>query len=286
MTLEAREREAGGTFAGAGELPDRLRGPLRDLLLVLADSKRLLGMRYAEWILGAPALEAGIACSAMAQDEWGHARILYAMLGDFGEDPERLEHEREPSEYRSCALLDRPAEGWPELVALNLLLDTALTVQFEAMREGRFEPLHHKVAKLLEEERFHFEHGRGWTARLASTEQGRARLTEAFAPAFEECLRWFGPDDDPAGVLLAGEGVADAAPAELRRRWLARVGPSVADAGTGLALREEGEGWSPAALPGWDGWDGSARRPEDAPGPDEETIQRVRGDRNRALLLD
>ena len=38
------------------------------LILVLADSKRLLGMRYGQWILGA-----GLgcdACAAMAQDEW------------------------------------------------------------------------------------------------------------------------------------------------------------------------------------------------------------------------
>jgi ring-1,2-phenylacetyl-CoA epoxidase subunit PaaC len=54
--------------------------PIRDLILIMADSKRLLGTRYAEWILGAPELETGIACASMAQDEWGHARLLYALL--------------------------------------------------------------------------------------------------------------------------------------------------------------------------------------------------------------
>ena len=71
-------------YAKPADLPDDVRDHLGSLLIVLADNKRLLGMRYSDWLLGAPALEAGIACSAMAQDEWGHGRILYAMLRDFG----------------------------------------------------------------------------------------------------------------------------------------------------------------------------------------------------------
>lgn len=269
----------------AEEVPEDARGHLGDLLLVLADNKRLLGMRYADWILGAPALEAGISCSAMAQDEWGHGRILYAMLRDFDRDPEALEHEREASEYRNCELLDAPAEGWADLLALNLLLDAALSVQFAAMRESRFEPVHYKVSKLLDEERFHFEHGRGWTARMAATEKGREALRAAFEPVFEACLRWFGPTDDPLGSALAETGIVDAPPDELRDRWLARVGPVLESAGLALATGGDGGGWQTTVRPEWNGWRAEARRATEG-GPDEDTLARVRGDRNRSLLLD
>jgi hypothetical protein len=57
----------------AAELIPRRARALRDLILTLADSKRLLGLRYSDCMLGAPTLEAGIAASSMAQDEWGHA---------------------------------------------------------------------------------------------------------------------------------------------------------------------------------------------------------------------
>src|SRR5512134_3066107 len=97
---------------------------IRDLILCLADSKRLLGMRYAEWILGAPELEAGIACASMAQDEWGHARLLYALLKEFGDDVDRIEHGREPAEYCNLAALDQAPESWAEFTALNALADT------------------------------------------------------------------------------------------------------------------------------------------------------------------
>ena len=64
----------------AAELSDDARAALRSLILTLADSKRVLGLRYSDRMLGAPTLEAGIAASSMAQDEWGHARLTYALL--------------------------------------------------------------------------------------------------------------------------------------------------------------------------------------------------------------
>ena len=56
------------------------RAALERHILRLADSKRLMGIRYSDWTLGAPSVETGIAMSSMTQDEWGHARLLYSML--------------------------------------------------------------------------------------------------------------------------------------------------------------------------------------------------------------
>ena len=53
----------------------------------------------------------------MAQDEWGHARLLYALLKDFGEDPVPVEHDREPEAYASCDALDAPADDWADVVS-------------------------------------------------------------------------------------------------------------------------------------------------------------------------
>lgn len=274
-------------YAKPADLPDDVRDHLGSLLIVLADNKRLLGMRYSDWLLGAPALEAGIACSAMAQDEWGHGRILYAMLRDFGYEANQLEHEREASEYRNMELLDAPAGEWPDLLALNLLLDTALSVQFEAMAESRFEPVHYKVSKLLDEERFHFEHGRGWVTRLGGTEAGREALRRSFRPVWEACLRWFGPDGDEAGRALYEAGITDRDAAGLRARWLERVGPVVELARLELAeLDGGGSGvWLSRVEPSWDGWDPDVRRGARG-GPDADMLARVRGDKNRPLLMD
>ncbi len=75
-------------------MSEEARVALERFILGLADGKRLLGVRYSDWLLGAPSIESGIAMSSMCQDEWGHARLLYAMLKELGLDPMRVEHER------------------------------------------------------------------------------------------------------------------------------------------------------------------------------------------------
>lgn len=273
----AKTTPAAGWKSGAN-VPEGLRDPIGSLLLSMADNKRLLGMRYSEWILGAPTLEAGIACSAMAQDEWGHGRILYAMLKDFGRDPDALEHERESHEYLGSELLDTPPDEWPELLTLNALLDTAISVQCEALTDSRYTPLHYKMGKLLDEERFHFEHARGWTSRLAETDAGREALAAAYGAAIDPCLRWFGRGDGEAWTALAEADVIDGGPDVQRERWLSRVGPMLEEVGLTVP------GGAGADLD-WTDWD-DARRRSDAGGPDDDTLARVRGDKNRSMLMD
>ena len=251
------------------------RAAVRDLVLVLADSKRLLGMRYAGWILGAPELEAGIACASMAQDEWGHGRLLYALLRDFGDDVERLEHGRSPAEYSNIDILDAAPESWSELIALNSLADAALSVQFEAFRTSEWAPLRQRVEKLLDEEKFHAAHGNAWVRRLSqASDESRQSMNGAAAAITPALLRWFGPDS-PRSVRLVDERIADAAGTELRHRFLDRVSVMLDE--LGLAIGSDGVDF--------DGFDESRRR-SPGPGPDEETIRQVRGDRNRAFLMD
>jgi ring-1,2-phenylacetyl-CoA epoxidase subunit PaaC len=252
------------------------RGATRDLVLALADTKRLLGYRYAEWMLGAPELETGIACSSMAQDEWGHARLLYALLREFGDDPERLEHGREGHEYHSMEVLDSGAATWPDLVALMALADEAITTQIEALRGSSHESLRQRVEKVLEEEKFHSAHGAAWFRRLAGgSDASRAALTDAVDRVLDSVVAWFGPGSERAHAL-EGAGVVDAAGPALAARYLARVAP--------LLEMVERQAQSGRAEPGPE-FDESRRRGRSG-GPDAETIRKIRGDRNRAFLMD
>ena len=261
----------------ATDLEAPAREGLADLLLVLADSKRLLGMRYAEWILGAPELEAGIACASMAQDEWGHARQMYAILKDFGHDPGALEHEREAEAYRNMALLDSDPGSWPGLVALNLLADGALTIQLDALRACAYEPLRTRCEKLLEEERFHGAHASAWARRFAAAgEPARQALVDAVASGLPEVMRWLGPQGGRGGALEEA-GVVSAHGDAVRERLAARIRPLLVELGAERLLD--------GATPDFEGFD-EVRRRSGGGGPDEETVTKVRGDRNRAFLMD
>lgn len=263
--------------AKAAELGADVRDAVRDLILVLADSKRLLGMRYGNWLLGAPELEAGIALASMAQDEWGHARLLYALLRDFGDDVDALEHGRDAAAYRSIDVLDREPASWPELVTINAVVDTALTVQLEALAESMYLPLRQRVQKLVDEERFHAAHGAAWMKRIGSAgDAARQAMQDATAHVLPPVLRWFGPDSDRARTLQQAS-IADAVGSGLRARYFERIAPLMRSIGGGAAVD--------VVEPEFDAFDEPSRR---TPGtaPDERTIAQVRGDRNRAFLMD
>lgn len=263
------------TATAAVPMSDEARAALRDLILILADSKRMLGTRYASWILGAPELETGIACASMAQDEWGHSRLLYALLKDFGQDVDRLEHARAAHEYRNIEVLDRAPTSWAELVALNALVDPALTVQLEALRASSYPPVRQRVGKLLDEEHFHSAHGVAWLRRMARTSAaGRTAITEAVNAVLPIVLRWFGAESGSAQMRAAD--ITDASGAELRARYMARVAP---------VLSEIGIDATALSAPDFSGFDETRRRVSDE-GPDEATIAKVRGDKNRTFLMD
>lgn len=268
----------------ADQLPEDVRAPLRDLILALADSKRVLGLRYSDRMLGSPTLEAGIAASSMAQDEWGHARLTYALLGDLGHEPKTLEHERPAAEYRSIAALDAGLDGWPGMTAAALLVDTALSVQYAALLNSRYTPVHNRVQKLLDEEKFHFQYAAGWARRIAQVPELRGELADALARYLAPALAWLGRDE--AAQRLVDEGIVASGPSALRARYLAKVGPVLEDVGAAEALgvSRDGDGWTYGGALDWSGWDDAARRA--GGGLDEETAARARGDKNRALLMD
>ncbi len=291
----------GRPVESAADLPPDARQALRDLLRVLADSKRLLGFRYAGWILGAPELESGIACAAMAQDEWGHARLTYALLQDFGDDVSALEHERPPEQYCSMQVLDREPDDWAGLVALNAFADTALSVQFEALAECCYLPLRQRTGKLLLEERYHAAHAGAWARRFLHADAGARELFTAHAAAMlPSLMAWFGIESGRAG-LLANVGVCDAGPDTLRARFRARIDPLLQLMGAGApelaagnlfpdfdeVRRRRTASDAPRARPAGDALLRLEAAPEERfDGPDLETILRVRGDRNRQFLLD
>lgn len=255
------------------ELPDDLRTALRRQVLTLADSKRLMGIRYSDWLLGAPSIETGIAASGMAQDEWGHARLLYAMLKDFDEDPGPIEKDRAAEAYASVDPLDEAQEDWAALVAAMVVVDGALTVALEGFGESGFESARTRIPKMLSEEEFHRDLALAWLRRLvAGTDEARARVVEALRACLPRTLAWLAPADEPFRALVDADLMPDGA--ELLRRFEARYGAALSAAGVPLNEVEPERGQ----------WDRARGR---GPGhPSEEAVQRARGDLNRALFVE
>lgn len=253
-------------------LDDAGKSALERLILTLADSKRLMGIRYSDWLLGAPSIETGIAASSMAQDEWGHARLIYAMLKDLGIDPVPVEHDRSAERYASVPPLDEELPDWAAVVAAMVLVDGAITAMLTSFAAGTYEAATNRVPKMVAEEEFHSSLGAAWYRRLAAAGgEARARLTGATTSMLPPLLAWVGADDEAVRVMVDAGVIAPAA--ERLATFREAVRDLTALIGTDVdAVEPAGE------------WD--EKRGRSAGHPDEESIERVRGDRNRALFVE
>lgn len=260
-------------YKSVQELSTGCQRALYDLLLVLADSKHLLGLRYGEW-LGAPALEASIAAVAMAQDELGHARLLYGLLDEFIKAgfPKRKE---EPSQYRNIECLDQAFSSWADFVTANLLVDLALTVQLEAFQRSSYLPLRQRAPKILQEERFHFQHAKGWLVRLASSEKTKAELERSIKQLWGTLLAWFGKVGSVSERALVEAGIQATDSDGLRHRFLEKIGPLLQQAHLDLPVWHDAiTGQWLIEAPSWDGWDEAFRR-FTRTGPDAATFTQI-----------
>jgi ring-1,2-phenylacetyl-CoA epoxidase subunit PaaC len=208
----------------AGDLDDGTRAALAELLLSMADDEFVIGFWDSEWTGIAPMLEEDVAFSSLAQDEIGHARLLYEMLAQLtGASADAIAFGRMPDEYRHAALLDHPRRDWAFSVARRWRYDTSDAVRLDALKDSTFAPLAEVVAKIRREERYHLMHMDVWLRRLAlGGEEPRQRLTDALQALHHDAASVFGP---LAGEqVLVDAGILAAPMHVLAERWTAQVG--------------------------------------------------------------
>lgn len=206
---------------------DRALAALVNLVVVLADNKYFLGRRISEWAVGAPGLEEAVASSALAQEELGHARVLYPLLEElpFPERPVPLEREGDRKRRYAVSFLDKPWESWTEAVAAMLLVDTALTTMLEHLTVSVWEPLARRAARILQEEVFHLEFAEGRVRELAALPGVRDELEGHLKAFLPEMLLWFGPPGEEGVAALVDEGLIQGSNEGWRQAYLGRLTP-------------------------------------------------------------
>ncbi len=149
-------------------------------MLELADDELVLGWRNSEWTGIAPFLEEDVAFSSIAQNEIGHARVLYeAAAAELGTTADELAFDRQPEEYRSAPLVELRRLEWARTIARHYLYETADAVRIGALKASADAELAGLAAKIDREEVYHRMHAEMWVDRLQATEEGAARLLEA-----------------------------------------------------------------------------------------------------------
>ena len=199
----------------------------REVVLALADDELCIGQNLAWWIAVGPFLEEDLALTSISQDELGHARALYGLLGD---DVDALAYGRQPHEYRSAHLTELPCRDWGETLVRHFLYDTAETVRWAAFADSSWEALGAVARRALAEERSHLRHASGLLSRLLRTEAGRSQLLplfDQFTPLASELFEL--PPDCAADDLVAARIMARPL-RDQRAEWQAAVDDTLAEA--------------------------------------------------------
>jgi ring-1,2-phenylacetyl-CoA epoxidase subunit PaaC len=148
---------------------------VNELLLGLADDELVLGWRDSEWTGIAPMLEEDVAFSSIAQNEIGHARALYQLLGD---NPDALAFDRPLDEYRCAPLVELRLLDWARTIARRWLYEVADEIRIAALMEDGDPTVAGLAAKINREEAYHRMHAEMWHERLRETPQFRAAVEE------------------------------------------------------------------------------------------------------------
>jgi ring-1,2-phenylacetyl-CoA epoxidase subunit PaaC len=239
---------------------------LGDLLLALADDEFVIGYANSEWTGIAPLLEEDLAFSSLAQDELGHARLLYELLSELQiadcrlqieaepnlQSPDAIAYGRPPSGFRNARLVERPRGDWAYSVSRQFLYDTADYARLESLCRSAYAPLADAAASIIREEKYHLLHARTWLERLASGgAEARDRQRAAFEALWPDALGLFEPLAGEAELVEAG--ILPDTFASLQDRWLSSIAKPLRRLELPFPFVERRGGWAVLVAPAYGG---------------------------------
>ena len=241
-------------YQSAEEMPPELAMATLDWVLAVADCKHRIGLQFSHWVTGTPALEGAVGAAAMTQDELGHARSLYAMVRDFPNAPAGMGAENDlearQTYYTPDGLMVR-WESWLQIVAVSIVLDSALQIVISQMAQSSYEPMAGRVAKILQEERFHRIFGESWLKRLVQEKaELRQPLQQQINWAWQITDEWLGPENDPVSNQLVEAGVLAVNTTKIRQKWMEQVTP----------LLQQNDFDAPQSITDWSTWNPQFRQ--------------------------
>ncbi|MFB6353097.1 MAG: Phenylacetic acid catabolic protein [Halobacteriales archaeon] len=248
--------------------------PAVDFVQAIADTKLLVGQRYAQWSLAGPTLEDDIGGASAAQEEVGHVRQLFRLLEEQGRDADWLNGARDPQAFANAACLDAVGDSWLEFIAAVAPADRAAWYLLDAIDHDDFAGL---VDKMGEDEYFHLEYH---DARLEHLADGEADALEAALEAtLPGALALIGPADyDAEADPLYTSGFTARPVAELREAFEAHYRSLFRDTPVFL----DGVDWDAPTADDWD----ETRRRAGGGGLSEADVELIQGARNREFAIE
>ncbi|MGM0604164.1 MAG: Phenylacetic acid catabolic protein [Halobacteriota archaeon] len=247
-----------------------------DYVQSIADTKLVLSQRYAEWMLSAPVLEDDIAGASAAQDELGHVRQLFRLLGEQGREDDWLEGNRDPTEFANVAAIDSTPATWPAFVVTVGLAERATWYLLDAIDHPDFDGLGTRIGQ---DEFFHLEFLDGRLETLIETDPDA--VVDALETALPPVLAYLGPTDyDEGSDPLVESGFTDRSASALRDAFEEQYAAILSD--TDVDLDALDVDWDAPDLTIWN----ETRRRTGAGSISESDVEALSGVRNAEFAME
>lgn len=182
----------------------------KSVLLAFADDEHLIGQQHTEWIGVAPFLEEDLAFASIAQDELGHAVLLYECvlgldgLGTEDEAVDTLAFGRQPGDYRSCAFAEYVTTDWAEALVRHWIYDCFEALRWETFSDSSVAEVAAIVPRAEREEVFHRRHADALLDALLGTLEAGDRLRGALAALWPLVPSLFAAPPGEAQAVASG----------------------------------------------------------------------------------
>ncbi len=171
-----------------------------EALISLADDELIVGHRHSEWLGLSPFLEEDLVMASIAQDEFGHARALYALVWPSWSERDANVVRRPADDWRSCRLAELACPVWEDALVRHLIYDVAEDLRWRdlVLRFPEVPGLLALAEKAEQEERYHRRHAGELFRKLGvANAEANARLQASIDWLWPEALSSFG---GPGGV--------------------------------------------------------------------------------------
>ena len=226
--LEIDERMAAEVAAAKPiESPEQMtalyRESLINLLYMQADSELAGALGYVPCVPLAPTVEEYLAASMIVKDEFRHARVVYKLLENLGEDVDahvrahdftmRLADSdanigsQRAADDKRVNIFYYPIDSWVDFCMFNFCMDRGAGHQLEDSLEASYKPWARVLDGIFKEEKFHIAHGDSWVKRLAQDSKTHDAAQAALDKWYIRTMNIFGRPNSPKNKIYREIGL-------------------------------------------------------------------------------
>lgn len=237
------------------DLTPEFKEHLINLLYMQADSELAGALGYVPCVKMSPTIEEFLASSMIVKDEFRHARVVYKLLENLGENADA--HVREfdftmrvsdsnadlgglrAGKDKRVNIFYYPIDSWVDFCLFNFCMDRGAGHQLEDSLQASYKPWARVLEGIFKEEKFHIAHGDNWVKRLAQDPETHDATQASLNKWYPRTMNIFGRANSPKNKIYRELGLKKRDNDEVRRVFAQEVADRCKE--FGLAVPE----WKP-----------------------------------------